>query len=238
MFSKIVSMALAGTAAAALLVTSDRAEALAIQVIYDGVFQYQVDDNEATAGETDNSAIVGHLQHGNVIGGFILGTASALSSQAFGAVQFSALGTTVHVTTANAASGTHTLEILASDQGFTAPGADAVWSLLNDFGISTFDDSFLVETYIDFGNVLFSTANLVHFGTQTTPNVEDPIIFAIPDNITETPFSITHRILVQHTGTGESLINNRTTVTPEPTALGLFGLAMLGIGALRRRKAA
>lgn len=230
---------LAGAAAALLVSQADPADALAIRVIYDGVLQYQVDDNEATVGEADSSAIIGHLQHNNTVGVFALGTASVLSSVAFGAVDYSSLGTTVHATTVSPSAGTHTLEILASDNGFNAPDASVLWALLSDFGVSTFDDSFLIETYLDFNDNLFGTQMLVHSGNQSTPNVEDPINFIIPANLNETPFAITHRIRVQHTNQGESLLTNRTTITSEPEIIALFGLGLLGAAySARRRKSA
>jgi len=234
---------LTGAAAALLVSQADPAEALAIRVNYNsGAILYTVDDNEATAGETDSSAIVGHIQHNRQVGDFALGTASSLSSQAFGSVNFAALGTSLHaVRNFTADGGTVTLEILASEVGFTAPDADTFWSVVSDFGISTFGDSYLIETYIDFGNGLFNTsaANLLHSGTQSTPNVEDPVNFIIPDNLTAHPFSITHRIVATHTAAAtETQINNRTTITtPEPEMAVLFGLGLLGLAyAGRRRK--
>lgn len=231
----LLSGASAAIAGALTLGQADPAHALAIQVIYDGVLQYQVNDN----GAGDASDIAGHLQHSNIVGVFGLGTASVLTSHAFGAVDYASLGTTVHATTVSPSAGTHTLEILASETDFTAPDPSTFWNLLSDFGVSVYDDSFIIETYIDFGNGLFATTQLVHSGDNTTPNVEDPFHVLIPEDLTEVPFSITHRIIITHTGEGESLISNRTTVTtPEPMTVGLFGLGMLGLGAVARRRKA
>jgi hypothetical protein len=229
-------LAAAGVAAG-LLGFAGSANALALKVSLNGTDQFEIFDN----GVGDMSAIPNHIgivgvEIGGAGSGIIIGATSTLSNAP--GTTFASLGTNVHATTAAGVSGVNTIVFTASETGFTAPSADAAFSFINDFSLTSLDTSITHEIYIDFANTLYGAGLLVTSGTAD--DVLDDVLnsLLINESQTETPFSITHVITVSLDGPGQANATNDSTVeAPEPAALALLGLGLIGIATTRRRKA-
>jgi hypothetical protein len=131
------------------------------------------------------------------------------------------------------AGGTHTLEIRFSEIGFSAPG-NATASFA---GTLTANGSTVqYTTYFDAGNVLFDLGTLMTDSLQIT----GPAFAGTQPGTGPLagPFSMTQRLVLSTTGLGTTLSGDFEVQlqVPEPGALGLIAIGLLGVGFARRRR--
>ena len=163
-------------------------------------------------------------------------------------------------TTFGGAGGTHSIEIVLSQTGFTAPtgtplmlSSSAGGSISDQGGTQTVTSTY--QGFLDNTNTLFgkpgagstpsqsASASLTATGTANLVYSPEPSVSSVPGG---TPFSMTDDLKFTFTigaGSGQDTanasVNTVATSVPEPSTMAIAGLGALGmIGyGLRRRKA-
>lgn len=130
------------------------------------------------------------------------------------------------------ASGAHTVEILLTDGDFTTLGPSFFGSQGMTVGAGM---TILYEVYIDDSNTPFGmgAGNLIFSCTESSV-LECADNFSVA-NIPGGAYSVTQRILISSTLTGQTSSGDNELQVPEPATLSLLGLALAGVAAHRRR---
>jgi PEP-CTERM motif len=126
------------------------------------------------------------------------------------------------------------LVVKLTETGLTNPAGLASWLTQFSGNWNGGSASVRLQTYIDTGNNPFGTGTALADLTGTsTP-------FALSSFVSAgggSPFSITEVLTISAGAAGEHFsLDGSLTDAPEPTSIGLIGVALAGLGLVRRRK--
>jgi hypothetical protein len=171
----------------------------------------------------DDSPIANHIQiqSGTTLGGFVFGSNSQLAIQS----QTGLLDSNFHLL------GSGTLSVQVSKDDYAAAAGPA--GVTDDFSLTNIGNSIAYASYLSTSNTMFGTEFLIHSNTAT--NILDDEFVSVGINLSG-PYALTHTYTISQDAGEQSNFVHSTVATPEPESLALFGLGLLGLGVLSRRR--
>jgi hypothetical protein len=193
----------------------------------DGVTTVMIVDGTAA----DSNPVAGAVTFIGVVGNWVTNVTTGITMPLLGSATLPFMDlNSVDVTSI----GGGTLNIMFSEVGFGPLLAPT--GFMSDIGgtlNSAAGSRVTYNTYLDAGNVLFATTNLLNSQTFTHPltafsgSAGSLAVGPLPT------YSLTQDITIVHPGFGSTSLDATTTI-PEPGTLMLLGSGLLGMGFLRR----
>ena len=213
-----------GSVALAALLAAGAANATPLTLFLDagGGNTLTIVDGDAN----DDSPIANHIQiqSGTTLGNFVFGSNSQLAIQS----QTGLLDSNFHLLTPT---GGGTLLVQVSKDDYASPIGQT--GVTDDFSLTNIGNSIAYASYLSTSNTMFGTEFLIHSNTAT--NILDDEFVSVGIDLSG-PYALSHFYTISQDAGEVSNFVHSTVTTPEPESLALFGLGLLGLGVLSRRR--